>query len=96
MKKTKKASKTTSKIKELKGIKPENISAEHLEKLQNTVSSVNQAQMSLGVMEVRKHRLLHEVAAVQDQLTLLQSEFEKEYGTYDIDIQTGKINHKDE
>ena len=47
-------------------------------------------------METRKHQLLHTISTIQEQLTLIQSEFEKEYGTSDIDIQTGKIKYKDE
>ena len=44
-------------------------------------------------MESRKHELLHGVAGLRDELTLLQSELEKEYGTFDINIQDGMINY---
>jgi hypothetical protein len=46
-------------------------------------------------MELRKHDLLHGIAGLRDELTVLQKEFEKEYGTFDINIQTGKINYPD-
>ena len=39
--------------------------------------------------------MLHNVQTVQDQLTVLQSEFEKEYGTVNINIQTGEIDYTD-
>ncbi len=53
-------------------------------------------QLEIGSMELRKHELMHSIADARDSLTLLQSEFEKEYGTYDIDIQTVAINHKED
>ena len=47
-------------------------------------------------MEVKKHELMHHVAGLRDELTVLQSEFEKEYGTFDINIQDGIINYPKE
>ena len=87
---------TSKKIKELKGIKPEKITAEQLEKVQDTVNSINRAQLEIGSMEVKKHELMHGIAGHRDNLTLLQNEFEKEYGTFDINIQDGTINYEKE
>ena len=75
--------------------KAEKITEEQLQKVQNTVNTLNRAQLELGMIETKKHNLLHNIMTVQDQLTLMQSEFEKEYGTNDINIQTGEINYKD-
>ena len=52
--------------------------------------------MEVGIMESRKHNALHNVAVLNDELTLMQGEFEKEYGTYDIDIENGTINYPKE
>jgi hypothetical protein len=87
---------TSKKIKELKGIKPEKITKEQLERVQNTVNGVNRAQLEIGSMEVKKHELMHNVAGLRDELTLLQTELEKEYGTFDINIQDGTINYPKE
>ena len=87
---------TSKKIKELKGVKPEKITDEQLTKVQNTVNSINRAQLEIGSMEVKKHELMHNIAGARDNLTVLQSEFEKEYGTFDIDIKDGKINYPKE
>ena len=84
---------TSKKIKELKGIKPEKITKEQLERVQNTVNGVNRAQLEIGSMEVKKHELMHNVAGLRDELTLLQTELEKEYGTFDINIQDGTRNY---
>ena len=85
---------TSKKIKELKGIKPEKITAEQLEKVQNTVNGINRAQLEIGSMELKKHEMLHQIAGLRDELTLLQGEFEKDYGTFDINIQDGMINYE--
>ena len=84
---------TSKKIKELKGIKPEKITDEQLKKVQSTIDAVNRIQLELGSMEVKKHEALHRAGALREELGMLQSEFEKEYGTFDIDIQTGTINY---
>ena len=93
---TSKTKGTNAKIKELKGIKPEKITAEQLDKVQNTVNSINRAQLEIGSIDLKKHEMMHQIAGLRDELTVLQTEFEKEYGTYDIDIQTGAINHKED
>jgi len=90
------AKNTSAKIKELKGIKPEKITAEQLKKVQDTVNGINRSQLEIGSIELRKHEMMHNVAGLRDQLTVLQSEFEKDYGTFDIDIQDGTINYGDD
>tara|TARA_R100000935_G_scaffold42294_1_gene64112 strand:+ start:209 stop:505 length:297 start_codon:yes stop_codon:yes gene_type:complete len=84
---------TNAKIKELKGIKPEKISEEQLKKVQDTVNNINRSQLEIGSMEIKKHEMMHRVAGLRDELTLLQTEFEKEYGTFDVNIQDGTINY---
>lgn len=86
---------TNAKIKELKGIKAEKITEEQLEKVQNTVNSINRAQLEIGSIELKKHEMMHQIAGLRDELTLLQGEFEKDYGTFDINIQDGTINYED-
>ena len=75
--------------------KAEKITDEQLQKVQSIVNALNRAQLELGMMETKKHALLHNIQTIQDQLTVLQAEFEKEYGTVDINIQTGEINYED-
>ena len=84
---------TNAKIKELKGIKPESISKEQLDKVQSVVNRINQAQMDVGQLESRKHQALHYIAGINDELTLLQEELKKEYGTDDVNIKDGTINY---
>ena len=84
---------TNAKIKELKGVKPEKITDKQLKKVQDTVDSINRTQLEVGSLEVKKHELMHGIAGFRDELTLLQAEFEKEYGTFDVNIQDGIINY---
>ena len=90
------AKNTSAKIKELKGIKPEKITDEQLKKVQDTVNSLNRSQLEIGSIELKKHEMMHQIAGLRDELTLLQGEFEKDYGTFDINIQDGTINYGDD
>ena len=87
---------TSKKLKELKGIKPEKITDEQLSKVQDTVNNINRAQLEIGSMELKKHELMHNIAGLRDQLTVLQKEFEKEFGTFDININDGTINYEED
>ena len=76
--------------------RPEKVTDEELAKIQNAVNGVSNHQVEIGRMETRKHQLLHNLGGIQDQLTLLQEEFQKEYNTIDINIETGDINYPPE
>jgi hypothetical protein len=76
--------------------KPEKITTEQLERVQNTVNSVNRVQIEIGNIEVRKHEMLHQAATIREELAKIQDEFQKEYGTFDININDGVINHPKE
>ena len=67
-----------------------------LKNVQETINNINKFQIEIGMLETKKHSMLHHVAGMQEKLTLMQDEFVKEYGTADINIQDGTINHKDE
>ena len=87
---------TNAKIKELKGIKPEKVTDEQLKKVQETVNNLNRSQLEIGSMEVKKHEIMHQIAGLRDGLVELQTEFEKEYGTFDININDGTINYEED
>ena len=76
--------------------RPEKVTDEQLAKIQSSVSGINSHQVEIGRMETRKHQLLHNLSQIQDQLTLLQEELQKEYNTIDINIETGEINYPPE
>jgi len=76
--------------------KAEKISEEQLKQVQELINNINKFQIEIGMLETRKHSMLHTVAGYQDQITVLQAQFEKEYGTADVNIKDGTINYKDE
>tara|TARA_R110002020_G_scaffold40256_6_gene119174 strand:+ start:615 stop:884 length:270 start_codon:yes stop_codon:yes gene_type:complete len=84
-----------AKRKTKKVAKATKITNEQLDNLQKTINLLNRAQMQIGVLHTNIHQLTHHIADTNDKLTLMQSEFEKEYGTYDIDITDGTINYGD-
>jgi hypothetical protein len=76
--------------------KAEKITDNQLKTLQGIVSNINQTQMEIGRLETQKHNMLHNLVQSQKALIDMQDEFEKNYGTYDINITDGSINYKDE
>ena len=76
--------------------KAEKVTDEQLKKVQDTVNEINRLQMEIGMMETKKHNILHHVQLAQEEIGKIRLEFEKEYGTADIDIQTGTINYPPE
>ena len=90
------AKNTTKKIKELKKKKPSKITNEELNKVQSVINDINRAQLEVGSFESKKHSLLHHIAMLQEKLGEIQVDFEKTYGTADINIQDGTINHKED
>ena len=90
------AKNTVKKIKQLKGEKLTKISNEHLSKMQEIINNLNRGQMEVGSLETRKHALLNHVASFQSDLASMQESLKKEYGTDNINIHTGEINHDEQ
>ena len=76
-----------------KAKKAKKITNDELNKVQTIINDLNRGQLELGIMETKKHNMLHHINMIQDELTLMQAEFEKVYGTSNINIQTGEINY---
>jgi len=87
------AKRKTPKVKDLR---PQNVTAEELKKLQELVSMVRQGEMQLGQIETKKHTLLHQITGVQEQIGLLQKDFQKTYGDVDISITDGTIQYQED
>ena len=52
--------------------------------------------MEIGQMETKKHAIAHHITVLQETVGEIREEFEKDYGTFDIDIQTGIIKYPKE
>ena len=92
---TKRKTPKKEKIVDLKP-RPDKVTDEELAKIQNAVNGVSNHQVEIGRMETRKHQLLHNLIQLQDQLSELQQDLQKEYNTIDINIETGEINYPPE
>ena len=92
------AKRKTPKGEKIVDLKPkaEKVTEEQLTKVQSIVNTINRAQMDLGMMETRKHQVLHSITVMQDELSVMQVDFNEQYGTSDINIQDGTINYAKE
>ena len=90
--------KTKTKKEKIVDLKPkaEKITDEQLTKVQDLINQINRSQMELGQMETRKHAVLHNISSLQENVGSMRDEFEKEYGTADINVQDGTINYPKE
>ena len=91
--KTKKESSTTTKIKELTGVKPEKIDEQELAQLQSSVKTIDQLTHEVGTIEVRKHALMKAMEQVQVRIEQIRVQLNDKYGTDNINIQDGTIKY---
>lgn len=87
------AKRKTPKVKDLR---PDKISEEQLSKMQNVVRAINEGQQQLGVLELKKHSLLHDVMQLQGMISKIQQELKEEYGNIDVNINDGAIKYKED
>jgi len=87
------AKRKTPKVKDLR---PQKVTAEELKRLQELVNMVRQGEMQLGNIETKKHSLLHQITGVQEQIGLLQKDFQESYGDVDINITDGTIQYQED
>jgi len=90
------AKRKTPKVDNIIDLKPEKITDEQLKKVQETVNVLNRYQMEVGQMESRKYELLEIITDTRKELGKLQTEFQEQYGTFDVNINDGIINYPKE
>ena len=76
-------------------VRPEKVTTEQLQRIQSTIDGINRAQLDMGMLEVKKHNILHTVSDGQKELVELQQELKEQYGTFDINIQDGTIKYNE-
>ena len=75
-------------------LKAAKVTNEELAMIQEVIGDLNEGQMQVGSLELRKHELLHQLANVKNKLTELQGSLQEEYGSIDINIKDGTINYE--
>ncbi len=83
-----------SKVKtiEVEANEVKSVSKEQLKDLQEAVSKQNQIQMQIGGLEGHKAELIIQLQGAVKDLSGLQADLEKEFGSVNIDLQTGIIS----
>jgi len=72
------------------------IKKKELEALQEAVNKIQSIQSQLGLYEIEKHALLHEMIATRQQLQAQQTDLEEKYGKVSIDVKTGEYKEIEE
>ena len=73
-------------------VKQEKISEEHLKQLQGIVNAINTMQFNIGKIESQKHAVLHNLQQAQGRVAQFQDTLQKDYGSFDVNIEDGTIN----
>jgi vacuolar-type H+-ATPase subunit D/Vma8 len=72
------------------------IKEEQLERIQNQQQQLNETIREIGLLESKKHGLLHNIAAINSEVEELKEELEKEYGRVNINIETGEYTEMEQ
>ena len=74
------------------------ITDEQLKTLHKQQTALNSLLNNIGVADSPKHALLHELAGVNQNIEEFKIELEKEYGSININLETGEYSkiEKDE
>ena len=86
------AKRKTPKVKDLR---PTSITDDHLKSIQEIVSDINKLNLDTGRLEAQKHVMMHALSDHQNKLNELQAELKEEYGTINVNINSGEINYED-
>ena len=65
------------------------IKEEELKNIIDQQSKLSKAINEIGLLETRKHALLHEVALINQEAEELKQELEKSYGQVNINLEDG-------
>jgi len=72
------------------------IKKKELQALQEVVNRIQSIQSQLGLYEIEKHALLHEMITARQQVQAQQADLEEKYGKVSIDVKTGEYKEIDE
>jgi len=65
------------------------IKEEQLTKIKDQQTSLNNTIAEIGILETKKHQLLHNVASINASIEKNKKELEKEYGSININLEDG-------
>jgi|TARA_R100000479_G_C6381790_1_gene201417 secreted trypsin-like serine protease len=68
------------------------ITDEELKSVQGKVNVINQAQMTVGGLEVQKASAMEQLKAAQQELQIIQKDLEEKYGKVSVNLTDGTIS----
>ena len=68
------------------------ITDEELKSVQGKVNVINQAQMTVGGLEVQKVSAMEQLKAAQQELQIIQKDLEEKYGKVSVNLTDGTIS----
>ncbi len=68
------------------------IKEEHLKTIQDQQQELNNLFNNVGYLETQKHNLLHQISTLSKDVDEFKALLEKEYGSVNINIQSGEYN----
>jgi len=72
------------------------IKQEHLETIIDQQTRLNKALTEVGVVEARKHAMLHEMSIVNQEVEDFKKVLEEEYGQVNINLEDGSYTKIEE
>jgi len=66
------------------------IKDEQLKKIQDQQKELNDTLHQVGYLEAQKHGLLHKIGEINLEVDKTKQELEKEYGSVNINVETGE------
>tara|TARA_R100000908_G_C3755718_1_gene150242 strand:- start:934 stop:1188 length:255 start_codon:yes stop_codon:yes gene_type:complete len=66
------------------------IKEEQLKQVKEYYTTIDKVVFDIGIVETKKHSLLHEVARLNELLENYKKELQSEYGDVNIDMETGE------
>ena len=79
----------------VQALRPDSITKEELQKLQNVVKIINEAQLQIGMLESQKHAMLHDITNAQQVVNTVRKELIEKYGDHDFNIMDGSIKYNE-
>tara|TARA_R110000803_G_scaffold210423_1_gene282152 strand:- start:738 stop:986 length:249 start_codon:yes stop_codon:yes gene_type:complete len=69
---------------------------DELKSVKSQQSKLSTIIQEIGVVEARKHALLHDVASINEAIETTKKDLEKTYGSISIDLESGNWTKIDE
>ena len=87
------AKRKTPKVNDLK-VKADKLEEKELQDLQVLVRNIDSIHLNIGRTRAAEHDMLHRLAGLNDEVKLMQANFQDKYGDANIDVRTGTLTYE--